>query len=119
MLTDTVRHPARSHEFMNTLHTFVPFFMGVSILSAEPATLPETTPLVMTGDLSTQMHEAAIRGIDAQIEASLASRARLWRRDISSAQNYEGSIRENREHLKKIIGVGDPRVPVTMDRFGA
>ena len=54
----------------------------------------------------------------AQIDASVQTRARLWHRDPSSPEAYERSIQANRESFRKIIGVVDPRLPVTMERFG-
>src|SRR5437762_2394083 len=104
---------------MKTLPCLFALLVWALRLAAQPASLPDTRPLTMTGDLSAQMHAAAIRDIDSIIEASLTSRAEYWHRDVSSREKYEASIRDNREHFKKIIGLGDSRVPVTMERFGS
>src|ERR1700761_9102368 len=41
-------------------------------------TLPGTQPLTMTGDLSAQMHEAALRDMDRRIAEAPAQRAKVW-----------------------------------------
>lgn len=80
--------------------------------------LPGTEPLTMTGDLSQQMHEAALRDMDRKIAESLTTRAQLWHRDVSSPAAYDASIAPNREHFRKIVGLVDARAPVAMERFG-
>ncbi|MDR3405627.1 MAG: dienelactone hydrolase family protein [Chthoniobacter sp.] len=87
-------------------------------LAEDVVTLPGTQPLTMTGDLSAQMHEAALRDMDKKIADSPAGRAKFWHRDVSSLEAYEKSITGNRERFRKIIGLADARVPVTMERFG-
>ncbi len=75
--------------------------------------LPGTTLLTETGDLAMRMvdgiNEYALR-ITAE---SIRSRAKLWNRNYDSTDKYEQSVAGNREHLKKIIGAADPRVPIT------
>src|SRR5262245_16354360 len=86
---------------------------------AEPVvTLPNTKPLTEDGDLSKKMLDGRHRYALRKVEASVRSRARLWKRDPSTKQAYEQSIQANRQSFRKIIGVVDPRVPVTMERFG-
>lgn len=72
----------------------------------------------MSGDLSAQMHEAALRDVDQRISASIRSRAQFWHRDTSSAEKYGHSIEDNRRRLAMLMGVVDPRVPPSMERFG-
>src|SRR5687768_9396297 len=67
----------------------------------EPANLPGTQVLILSGDLSTQMHEAALRDMDRTVADSLRTRAQLWHRDVSSPEAYERSIEANREGFKK------------------
>src|SRR5436190_2182783 len=86
--------------------------------AAEPATFPGTQPLTITGDLSTQMHHAALRDMDAKIADAPRTRAQFWHRDTSSPEAYARSVAPNREHFQQIIGLVDPRVPVVMERFG-
>lgn len=83
-----------------------------------PELLPGTRPLAEGGDLSRAMLDGAHRFVERKIDESIQERARLWSRDTSSVEAYEKSIRANRESFQKIIGVVDPRVPVTMERLG-
>jgi dienelactone hydrolase len=86
---------------------------------ADPvATLPGTRPLTDDAELSGKMLDGLHRFADRAIDESIARRARLWKRDPSSREAYETSIKANRESFRKIIGVVDSRVPVAMERFG-
>jgi hypothetical protein len=84
--------------------------LGLPLAAQTP--LPGTAALTGQADFAAQM----VDGInDYLVRASTASpgaRAALWKRDYTSAGNYERSIAPNRERLKKIIGAVDPRVPV-------
>jgi dienelactone hydrolase len=44
---------------------------------------------------------------------SIGNRAVLWERNYDSVEKYQASVAENREHLKKIVGAVDPRIPIT------
>jgi len=72
--------------------------------------LPGTAPLTMEGDIASEL----VAGVDAfllrEIEASVARRAKYWRRDFSSHKAYGQSIEPNRKRLAHILGVRDPRV---------
>jgi len=97
----------------------IAFFAASAFAVAEEiVTLPGTQPLTMQGDLSAQMHEAALRDMDHRIDQSIAGRAAYWHRDLSSPEAYERSIQPNRERFKKIIGAVDARVPVIVESFG-
>ena len=86
---------------------------------ADPAeTLPGTRPLTEDGDLSKAMLDGLHRFAERKIDESVAGRAKLWNRDPSSREAYETSIQANRESFRRIIGVVDPRLPATMERFG-
>lgn len=81
--------------------------------------LPDTKPLDWPEeDLSVRLMDGAHRFIDGQIRASRAERSRFWKYDASSRQGYEASVAENRQQLRQIIGAVDPRLPVSMERFG-
>ena len=82
------------------------------------STLPNTSPLTEEGDLSQAMLDGLHRFAERKIDESVAARAKLWKRDTSSPEAYEKSIQANRESFRRIIGVVDSRVPVTMERFG-
>ena len=97
---------------------FALLFACVSALADPAETLPGTRPLTEDGDLSKAMLDGLHRFAERKIDASVQTRAKLWHRDPSSPEAYERSIRANRESFRKIIGVVDPRLPVTMERFG-
>lgn len=80
--------------------------LPLTLVAAEPDTLPGTTPLTLTGDLSKQMHDAAEHEMDRRIAASA--------KESASSDSPE----QKRERFKKMIGLVDPRVPVQMERFG-
>ncbi len=56
-----------------------------------------------------------VDGIDRfclrEIAAAAAKRAQFWKPDFSSHEAYRKSVEPNRERLKTILGVVDPRVP--------
>jgi dienelactone hydrolase len=84
------------------------FLAPVSQLLAEA--LPDTKPLTAEGDLAAQM----VAGIDKYLMRALAEapdkRKDLWNPDYTSAEAYAKSIQPQRERLRKILGVVDPRV---------
>ncbi|HWE36248.1 MAG TPA: dienelactone hydrolase family protein [Isosphaeraceae bacterium] len=82
------------------------------------AVLPGTRPMTEGGDLSARMLDGLHRFLDRKVDESVRSRERLWRRDPSSREVYEDSIRANRISFRRIIGLIDPRRPTTMQRFG-
>ena len=72
--------------------------------------LPGTARLEMQGDITSQLVDGADRFLLAEIEKSVAARARFWKRDFGSPEKYELSVKPNRERLAHILGVRDPRV---------
>jgi len=81
-------------------------------LSAEP--LPDTKPLTAEGDLAAQMVAGIDKYLMRELTASVEKRKQFWKPDFSSVEAYTKSVQPNRERLKKILGVVDPRVPVEM-----
>ncbi|MEX2113362.1 MAG: dienelactone hydrolase family protein [Pirellulales bacterium] len=77
------------------------------------APLPGTAPLEMQGDLAEQMVAGIDRFLLRKIDESVGKRARHWRRDFASAEQYDASVAPNRARLAKIIGAADPRKKVT------
>lgn len=75
--------------------------------------LPGTAPLTESGDLAMRMVDSINEYALRITTESIASRAKVWKRDYESFEKYEQSVAENREHLRKIIGAVDPRVPIT------
>ena len=90
--------------------TFIP--------ARQAPTLPGTQALTWEGDLSERMMDGAHRFVERKIEQSIQNRPQYWKRDFASRSVYERSVEPNRQRFTRIIGVVDPRVPVTMERFG-
>src|SRR5688572_26707848 len=86
--------------------------LGVALLRAEPAPLAGTRPLEGTEDLSVAMRVALRQFYQTQIDASVAQRADLWKRDFSSPAAYEASIEPNRARLRRIVGLVEQRPTV-------
>jgi dienelactone hydrolase len=93
-------------------------YLGALTLAGQVPTLPGTQPLTWEGDLSERMMDGAHRFVEKKIEESAQSRQEFWQRDFTSRQAYERSVEPNRQRFIKSIGVVDPRVPVTIERFG-
>ncbi len=81
-------------------------------LTAFAQALPGTKPLEMKGDLARHMLDGIDRALTRATSASIAQRKEHWHLDYSSHEAYAKSVAPNRERLKKIIGVVDPRLPV-------
>jgi dienelactone hydrolase len=80
------------------------------LLGAE--NLPGTQPWEMQGDTSAQMVSGISVFLDRETEESTSSRKQFWHYDFSSRDKYESSLAPNRQHLRKITGAVDPRLPV-------
>jgi hypothetical protein len=89
------------------------FLTGLAGFADQPPALPGTQPLTLQGDLSTQMVSGIDKFLLRELERSAGERQKLWKRDFSSVEAFEKSILPNRERLRKMIGAGDVRVPVT------
>src|SRR5262245_23241534 len=81
----------------------------------DPVTLPGTSPLPSGGDRSAAMVEGIDRFLMRALADSVTNRATNWHRDFNSREAYERSIAPNREHLRRIIGAVDPRVPTRLE----
>jgi dienelactone hydrolase len=79
-------------------------------IHADDAVLPNTKPLVGKSDIADQLVAGADTFLLKQLEASIESRGKFWKRDLSSADAYNKSIEPNRERLKFILGVRDSRI---------
>ncbi|HVM51476.1 MAG TPA: prolyl oligopeptidase family serine peptidase [Candidatus Acidoferrum sp.] len=79
--------------------------------------LPGSQPLTLQGDLSVAMVAGIDKFLTREAEQSLAGREKFWHRDFSSAQAYSVSVQTNRQHLRRIIGAVDERLPVTALEF--
>ncbi len=75
--------------------------------------LPATKPLTTEGDLAAQMVAGIDRYLMRELAASVPRRQALWKPDYTSPEAYTRSVEPNREHLRRILGVVDQRLPVT------
>jgi dienelactone hydrolase len=92
--------------------------VAACVRAAEGPVLPGSQPLTMQGDLSVQIHEAALREMDRKIADAPRTRTQFWHRAAGSPEDYAKSIEANRARFQRIIGLVDQRVPVAMERFG-
>jgi dienelactone hydrolase len=83
-------------------------------VSVAPSVLPGTAPLSETGDLAARMVDSINEYVLRITAESISSRAALWQRSYDSAEKYRASVAANREHLAKIIGAVDARIPITV-----
>jgi dienelactone hydrolase len=72
--------------------------------------LPGTERLTLDGDPAVVMIAGVDRFLLGALEASVAERAKHWKRDFSSPAAYEKSVELNREKLARIIGLRDGRI---------
>jgi dienelactone hydrolase len=94
-----------------SLYRVLVFFVGwIAIAQDLP---PNSTPLTIPGDLSTQMVAGIDRFLEKQTEIEKGERAKYWKRDFSSGEAYEKSITTNRFTLRRIIGALESRIPFT------
>ncbi|HUQ67710.1 MAG TPA: dienelactone hydrolase family protein [Flavitalea sp.] len=83
-----------------------------------PDVFPGSKPLTWDGDLSVRMLDGAHQFIEKKIESSIASRDKLWKRDLSSKDAYDRSVEANRKHFLKYIGVLDKNEPLPSYNIG-
>lgn len=81
--------------------------LSAAIAAPVTAFLPGTQPLAPSNG-GVGNWDAVI---SAEIERATAARPQYWRRDFSSAENYNRSIETNRARFAHLIGVRDARVP--------
>jgi hypothetical protein len=84
-----------------------------------PQALDQTAPLELHGDLAAQMVEGIHHYLDRATNSAAGSREKLWNRDYRSAERYNESVASNRDHLRRIIGAVDQRLPATDIRLAA
>jgi hypothetical protein len=84
-----------------------------------PQALDQTAPLELHGDLAAQMVEGIHHYLDRATDSAAGSREKLWNRDYRSVERYNPSVAPNRDHLRRIIGAVDQRLPATDIRLAA
>src|SRR5215468_8655033 len=97
---------------MMTRRHSVAFWLAIVCMAA-PAwadPLNGTQPLTIEQPLDVIMVDGIDRFALREIAASVDGREKFWKRDFSSPAAYETSVAPNREHLRTILGVVDPRV---------
>lgn len=81
-------------------------------------TLPGTEPLTDPGDFAVQMVRGLDRYLDRVLIERMDQRARQWRIEAASREAFLNSLparaETNRARLRHVLGVVDPREPVTM-----
>jgi dienelactone hydrolase len=93
--------------------------VGIGVTRAAEHLVPGTEPLTMQGDLSEQMVAGIDQFLVSETERSVQHREEYWRRDFSSVEAYADSVSRNRERLRRMIGAGEPRLPVSALEFVA
>ena len=86
--------------------------VAITTGAAAQTILPSTGPLETSEDLAAEMVEGMHRFLDRATRSAASERDRKWSPDFNSADEYWRSVDANRERLKKILGVVDPRLPV-------
>ena len=84
-----------------------------------PQSLDQTAPLQLQGDLAARMVEGIHHYLDRATDATANSRDKFWNRDYESAERYNQSIAPNRDHLRRMIGAVDQRLPAAGIRLDA
>jgi putative membrane-bound dehydrogenase-like protein len=72
-------------------------------------TLPGTAPWSFEGDPAAAMVAGMDRFLLQQIEQAAAGREKYWQRDGASPEAYHASLEPNRQRLRRLIGMVDPR----------
>ncbi|MEZ6132101.1 MAG: hypothetical protein R3C59_25860 [Planctomycetaceae bacterium] len=86
----------------------------VVLLATAPAyaQLPaDTQPLTVDGDIASLMVDGIDTFLLKQIAQARQNRQRFWNYNTTSAEAFNESVQPNRERLKHILGLRDPRVP--------
>ena len=79
--------------------------------------LPGTKLLEGKDDFAKVMVDGIHRYLDKQTVVAEKNRSQFWKPDFASVQAFDQSVQPNRQRLRKIIGVIDERVPVTMTKI--
>jgi dienelactone hydrolase len=85
--------------------TVLLFLAWLCPLWAAAQSLENTKPLTIEGDLASHMVAGIDKFLLRELQRSIEARKVFWDRDTSSADAYNKSVAQNRERLKKIIGI--------------
>ncbi len=95
----------------------------ISTVFAMPASAddPPYFDMPFGRDYEVAIRQRIVDQIEAYLHAHTArlaqQRQRHWNRDISSADAYAASVRNNRERLRRLVGAVDDRVAVRMEVY--
>src|SRR5438128_2214588 len=97
---------------MRTASTpWLAWLLFLGLISVAPAQeLPGTQRLTEGGDLAARMVEGIDQYLTRELAASVAHRQARWKIDDASLEAYRKSVEPQRQRLRKILGVIDPRV---------
>src|SRR5262245_4864474 len=100
------------------MRVFFAFLFALAIPSlASAQALPGTKLLEGKDDFAKVMVESIERYLTKQTEVVATERGQYWKPDFTSVAAFDKSVAPNRERFRKMIGVVDQRVPVTMTKI--
>jgi dienelactone hydrolase len=100
------------------MRSIVAIFCGLLFpITTAAQALPGTKLLEGKDDFAKVMVEGIDRYLTRATEQAAKDRAKHWKPDFSSVQAFDQSVQPNRARLRRMIGVIDERVPVTMTKI--
>jgi dienelactone hydrolase len=95
----------------------ITFFPAVATVADD--SLPGTKPLEWPeAELADRMMDGAHRFVERKIDDAAKNRHRDWPATDASSEDWQQAAKENREHLRKIVGAVDERLPPHFEYFG-
>ncbi len=98
----------RDHSRLTRMLAALAFLPGLAF-GGDITALPGTQPLLLEGDIASNLVAGVDRFLLRQTDDSVAARTKFWHRDFTSTQAYNQSIATNRARLAHILGVRDAR----------
>src|SRR5712692_5947872 len=100
------------------MRSIVAIVLGLFLpIAASAQALPGTKLLESKDDFAKVMVEGIDRYLTKATEQAAKDRAKHWKPDFASVQAFHASVAPNRARFRKMIGVIDERVPVTMTKI--
>src|SRR5208282_1026201 len=101
-----------------SMRSIVAIFCGLFLpITAAAQALPGTKLLEGKQDFAKVMVEGIDRYLTKATEQAAKDRAKYWQPDFSSVKAFDQSVEPNRARFRRMIGVIDERVPVTMTKI--
>jgi dienelactone hydrolase len=101
----------RGSLFLILAGRLVACWSGPTPLSPPGPALPGTNPLLLSGDIASNLVAGVDRFLDRKLTASREARSNDWHRDTSSLAAYIASAAPQRARLAQILGAVEPRPP--------